>query len=122
MFVSSHLMAEMALTSDHVIVIGRGRLLTESSVEDLIHSSSQNFVRVRSLQNDRLAPLLDAQGGSSHPESDGALAVTGISPSVIGDLAAAQGIALHELSPQEASLEEASTSPSSDWSRSASAR
>ncbi|MFA5786680.1 MAG: ATP-binding cassette domain-containing protein [Actinomycetota bacterium] len=106
-FVSSHLMAEMALTADHVIVIGRGRLLAESSVEDLIHGSSENFVRVRSLQNDRLATLLSAQGGSSHPEADGALAVTGISSSAIGDIAGAQGIVLHELSPQEASLEEA---------------
>jgi ABC-2 type transport system ATP-binding protein len=106
-FVSSHLMAEMALTADHVIVIGRGRLIAEASVDDLIRGSSQNFVRVRSLENDKLASLLRAQGGSSHPEADGALAVTGISASAIGDLAGAQEIVLHELSPQEASLEEA---------------
>jgi ABC-2 type transport system ATP-binding protein len=106
-FVSSHLMAEMALTADHVIVIGRGRLLAESSVKDLVHGSSQNFVRVRSPQNKRLATLLRAQGGASHPEHDGALAVTGMTPAAIGDLAAAKGLVLHELSPQEASLEEA---------------
>jgi ABC-2 type transport system ATP-binding protein len=106
-FVSSHLMAEMALTADHVIVIGKGRLLAEASVEDLIHGSSQNFVRVRSLESAGLASLIGALGGSSRLESDGALAVTGISAAVIGDLAAAQGIVLHELSPQEASLEEA---------------
>lgn len=108
-FVSSHLMAEMALTADHVIVIGKGRLLAETSVEDLIHGNSQNFVRVRSLHNDKLATLVGAQGGSSHPDpdADGALAVTGISASAIGELAGAQGIVLHELSPQEASLEEA---------------
>jgi ABC-2 type transport system ATP-binding protein len=106
-FVSSHLMAEMALTADHVIVIGKGRLLTESSVEDLIHGSSQNFVRVRSPQNDKLAKLLAAKGGSSHAEADGALAVTGMASAAIGDLAAAKSIVLHELSPQEASLEEA---------------
>ena len=106
-FVSSHLMAEMALTADHVIVIGKGRLLAEASVQDLIAGSSQNFVRVRSPQNDRLAKLVSAQGGSSHPEADGGLAVTGITASAIGELAGAQGIVLHELSPQEASLEEA---------------
>jgi ABC-2 type transport system ATP-binding protein len=106
-FVSSHLMAEMALTADHVIVIGKGRLLAEASVQDLIHGSSQNFVRVRSPQNEKLAALLGAQGGSSHPETDGGLAVTGMSAAAIGDLAGAQGIVLHELSPQEASLEEA---------------
>ncbi|HLJ07122.1 MAG TPA: ABC transporter ATP-binding protein, partial [Acidimicrobiia bacterium] len=106
-FVSSHLMAEMALTADHVIVIGKGRLLAEASVEDLIHNSAQNFVRVRSDQKDKLAGLLGARGGSSHAESDGALAVTGLSAAAIGDLAAAVGIVLHELSPQEASLEEA---------------
>jgi ABC-2 type transport system ATP-binding protein len=106
-FVSSHLMAEMALTADHVIVIGKGRLLAETSVEDLIAGSSQNFVRVRSLDNDKLAILFGDHGGSSRPEADGALAVTGITAAAIGDLAGAQGIVLHELSPQEASLEEA---------------
>ena len=108
-FVSSHLMAEMALTADHVIVIGKGRLLAEVSVKDLIEGSTQNFVRVRSPQNDELAALLIGQGGSSHPDpdADGALAVTGISAAAIGELAGAQGIVLHELSPQDASLEEA---------------
>lgn len=106
-FVSSHLMAEMALTADHVIVIGRGRLLAEASVDELIQGSSGNFVRVRSLRNDELAKLLTGAGASTHTEADGALAVTGIAATSIGDLAAAQGIALHELSPQEASLEEA---------------
>lgn len=106
-FVSSHLMSEMALTADHVIVIGRGRLLAESSVDALIQGSSGNFVRVRSLRNDKLAKLLIGAGASSHVEADGALAVTGIEASAIGDLASVEGIALHELSPQEASLEEA---------------
>jgi ABC-2 type transport system ATP-binding protein len=106
-FVSSHLMAEMALTADHVIVIGRGKLLAEASVDDLIRGSSQNYVRVRSLQDAKLALLVTAKGGSSHTEADGALAVSGMDASAIGDLAGANGIVLHELSPQEASLEEA---------------
>jgi ABC-2 type transport system ATP-binding protein len=106
-FVSSHLMAEMALTADQVIVIGKGRLLAEASVDELIQGSSGNFVRVRSEQAGKLASMFIAAGGFTHAEDDGALAVTGISAAAIGDLAAAQGIALHELSPQEASLEEA---------------
>jgi ABC-2 type transport system ATP-binding protein len=106
-FVSSHLMAEMSLTADHVIVIGRGRLLAETSVDDLIRGSSQNYVRVRSLQDAELAALVRAKGGASHAEADGALAVTGLDASAIGDIAGANGIVLHELSPQEPSLEEA---------------
>jgi ABC-2 type transport system ATP-binding protein len=106
-FVSSHLMAEMALTADHVIVIGRGRLLAETSVDDLIRGSSQNYVRVRSLQDAALTALVTAKGGSSHADADGALAVTGLDASAIGDIAGANGIVLHELSPQEPSLEEA---------------
>jgi ABC-2 type transport system ATP-binding protein len=106
-FVSSHLMAEMALTADHVIVIGRGKLLAEASVEDLIGRSSQNYVRVRSRQNAKLAGLVAAKGGSSQPEADGALAVTGLAAAAVGELAGNNGIILHELSPQEPSLEEA---------------
>ena len=107
--VSSHLMAEMALTAEHVIVIGKGRLLAEVSVQDLISGSALNFVRVRSPQSERLAGLLRDQGGSSlaDPGAEGALAVTGISASSIGELAGVHGIVLHELSPQDASLEEA---------------
>jgi ABC-2 type transport system ATP-binding protein len=106
-FVSSHLMSEMALTAEYVIVIGKGKLLAETSIEELIQGSSQNFVRVRSNHNDKLVELFKAKGGESKVESDGALAVTGITAAAIGDLVAAKGIAIHELSPQEASLEEA---------------
>jgi ABC-2 type transport system ATP-binding protein len=106
-FVSSHLMAEMALTADHVIVIGKGRLLAEASVDDLIHGSSQNFVRVRSPQVDKLAALVTGHHGFSHLEDDGALAITDMSAAAVGELAGAQGIVLHELSSQEPSLEEA---------------
>jgi ABC-2 type transport system ATP-binding protein len=105
-FVSSHLMAEMALTADHVIVIGRGRLLAESKIADLIQGNSQNFVRVRSTQDAELAALVTEKGGVSRHEPDGALAVTGITASAIGELAGTNGIFLHELSPQEVSLEE----------------
>ena len=108
-FVSSHLMAEMALTADHVIVIGRGKLLAEASVDDLISGSAQNYVRVRSPHNEQLADLVASHGGATKPDPDApdALAVTGLSAADIGELAATQGVVLHELSPQEASLEEA---------------
>ena len=106
-FVSSHLMGEMALTADHVIVIGRGRLIAEASVDELISGSAQNFVRVRCDYTAKLTKLLEGKGGATTTEPDGAMAVTGMTAAAIGDLAAAKGIALHELSPQDASLEEA---------------
>ncbi len=106
-FVSSHLMSEMALTADHLIVIGRGRLVADTSVEEFIERSAQNFVRVRSPEPEQLVRAITARGGKTRPESDGALAVSGIAMSVVGDLAREAGIALRELSPQLASLEEA---------------
>jgi ABC-2 type transport system ATP-binding protein len=105
-FVSSHLMSEMALTADHLIVIGRGKLIAATSVEDFVSRSSNNYVLVRTEQADRLLPLLDSATSVIHADS-GALRVTGLDCRSIGDIAAAHGIALHELSPQVASLEEA---------------
>jgi ABC-2 type transport system ATP-binding protein len=105
--VSSHLMSEMALTAEHLIVIGRGRLIADTSVEEFIAASSHNYVRVRTPLQSRLAQLLRAEGASTELEPDGGLAVTGADAEAIGDLAAANGIALHELSLQNASLEEA---------------
>jgi ABC-2 type transport system ATP-binding protein len=106
-FVSSHLMSEMALTADHLIVIGRGRLIADTSVEEFIERSAQNFVRVRTPQARELARAIAAGGGKTRPEPDGALAVSGLAISAVGELARDAGIALHELSPQLASLEEA---------------
>jgi ABC-2 type transport system ATP-binding protein len=105
-FVSSHLMAEMALTADHVIVIGRGRLLAESSIDDLIDASAQNYVRVRTPAPAELSRLVVLHGGVIVRQPDGSLAVRGVPADAIGDLAAANRIALHELAPQEASLED----------------
>jgi ABC-2 type transport system ATP-binding protein len=106
-FVSSHLLSEMALTADHLIVVGRGRLIAETSVAEFIERSSRNFVRVRAPQLHRLGQLLASEGAGIETQDDGALAVTGSSEEAIGDLAAEHGITLHELSPQNASLEEA---------------
>jgi ABC-2 type transport system ATP-binding protein len=105
--VSSHLMSEMALTADQLVVIGRGRLLSTGSVAEFIAESSGQFVRVRSPRADDLEVKLIAQGALVTREANGALAVSGLPADVIGDLAGANGIHLHELSLQSASLEEA---------------
>jgi ABC-2 type transport system ATP-binding protein len=104
-FVSSHLMSEMALTADRLIVIGRGKLIAATSVAEFIARSSDNYVLVRTDQADRLLPLLDA--ATSVDLVDGALHVSGLDCRTIGDIAATHFIALHELSPQMASLEDA---------------
>jgi len=106
-FVSSHLMSEMALTADHLVVIGRGRLVAEMAVEDFVANSSGHFVRVRTPRPVDLGRALSAQGAHVAAEADGALAVTGLPAGAIGDVALAGGIALHELSSQTASLEDA---------------
>jgi ABC-2 type transport system ATP-binding protein len=99
-------MSEMALTADHLIVIGRGKLIAATSVEEFVSRSSNNHVLVRTEQPDQLLPLLDSAATVVRAD-DGALRVIGINIRAIGDIAAAHRITLHELSPQMASLEEA---------------
>jgi ABC-2 type transport system ATP-binding protein len=106
-FVSSHLMSEMALTADHLVVIGRGHLISTGTVSEFIAQSTSQFVRVRSTRSGDLAQLLSTEGVRVTNEDDGALSVSGMSAAEIGELAAASAIALHELSPQMASLEDA---------------
>lgn len=106
-FVSSHLMSEMALTADYLVVIGRGRLVAEQGVDEFIARSSGQHVRVKSPQLDVLSPALLHHGAELQQGEDGALDVNGLTAAAIGDLAASLGISLHELSPQTASLEEA---------------
>ena len=107
-FVSSHLMSEMALTADHLIVVGRGKLIADTGVEEFLRHASGNVVRVRSPQADDLRSRL-AAGPDVTVEAvePGLLEVTGLTAAQIGDAAAEHGIALHELTPQQASLEEA---------------
>jgi ABC-2 type transport system ATP-binding protein len=105
--VSSHLMSEMALTAEHLVVIGRGRLLADTSTEALIESSARRDVLVRSPRAGELAELITSRDGTVTREDGGALAVTGLDAAAIGELAAGQGIALHALIPRQASLEEA---------------
>jgi ABC-2 type transport system ATP-binding protein len=104
--VSSHLMSEMALTADHLIIIGRGRLLADTSMARFV-SGTHRDVLLRSPRAAELAGLLTADGAAITPEGDGALVVTGMEAPAIGDLAARHGIAVHELVPRHASLEEA---------------
>jgi ABC-2 type transport system ATP-binding protein len=105
--VSSHLMSEMALTADHLIVIGRGKLVADVPTQSLTSSSARADVLVRSPRSSELAELLTARGAAATPEHDGGLAVTGMDAPAIADLAAAHGIAVHELVPRQPSLEQA---------------
>jgi ABC-2 type transport system ATP-binding protein len=106
-FVSSHLMSEMALTADDVIIIGKGHLIMQVPTEQLIAQSSQRFVRVRSPEIAKLRAALNHEGASTVLEDDGSLSVRGPDEIAIGDLAGRIPVVLHELAPQSASLEEA---------------
>ncbi len=105
--VSSHLMSEMALMAQRLIVIGRGRLIADTTVTEFIARASQDVVRVRSTDQAALAAALDLPASAAPRAEDGALQVTGLSTDQIGRAAAAAGITLLELSEQHASLEEA---------------
>jgi ABC-2 type transport system ATP-binding protein len=105
--VSSHLMSEMAQTADRLIIIGRGRLLADTTTAQLIESSARHDVLVRSPRAGELAGLLTARGATVATGDDGSLAVTGLDAPAIGDLAAEHGLAVHALIPRSASLEDA---------------
>jgi ABC-2 type transport system ATP-binding protein len=104
-FVSSHLMSEMALTADHLIVIGRGAMIADAPTKDVLSMSTSNYVKVRSPNAEALAGLITAAGGTATPDGGTTLTVTGLTTDAIGDLAGANSVTLHELSNVEASLE-----------------
>jgi ABC-2 type transport system ATP-binding protein len=106
-FVSSHLMSEMAVTADHLIVIGRGRLLADESVEHFIHRHSGNVVRVRTPSADELAAAVAAPDVTVTALEPGLLEVEGLTAVQLGELAARSGWVLHELTPQQVTLEDA---------------
>ncbi|MFD7506113.1 ABC transporter ATP-binding protein [Streptomyces sp. NPDC059850] len=111
-FVSSHLMSEMALTADQLIVIGRGQLLADMSVKDFISYNSADYARVRTPDaepqaREKLTAALSEAGGQVLPEQDGALRVTGLPLPRISEVAHTADVRLWELSPHQASLEEA---------------
>ncbi|MCO5986018.1 ATP-binding cassette domain-containing protein [Actinoallomurus spadix] len=104
--VSSHLMSEMELTADRLVIIGRGRLIADTTVRELAERF-QRGVLVRTGRGPELARALEAAGASVLVETDGALSVKGLDPVRIGDLAARHAIPVHEVTPRTASLEEA---------------
>ncbi len=104
---SSHLMSEMAMTADHLLVIGRGRIIAAGPVHDVIESATGAVVVVRSPRAGELGTRLEAAGAGVDRAEDGGLRVRGSSVEAVGELAAREGIALHELRLQRASLEEA---------------
>ena len=105
--VSSHLMAEMALTADHLIVIGRGRLIADTTVAEFVAQASGRAVVVRTPDAAALTEALTRRGATITRSDDGALQVVGLDAAEIGQTAADTGTVLHELTPQRASLEEA---------------
>jgi ABC-2 type transport system ATP-binding protein len=106
-FVSSHLMSEMENTADHLLVIGRGRLIADCTVAEFIARNSVQTVRVRTPQADDLRSVVALAGGHVAGAPDGAFVVQGLAPEQIGDLAFERGIRLHELAQAHASLEQA---------------
>ena len=106
-FLSSHLMSEMAQTADHIVVLGRGRVIADAPVAEIIARSTGASVSVRSPQAQALGAAVTAEGATVTAGADGALIVTGMPAPRIGELAAHGGLVLHELTPVAASLEQA---------------
>ena len=106
-FVSSHLMSEMALTADHLVVIGRGRLIADESTHRLIERSAPQSVLVRSRNRPALRTALLNKGGHTIDQDGDGLIVTGLDATTVGDVANSSGIAVHELTSRQPSLEEA---------------
>jgi ABC-2 type transport system ATP-binding protein len=107
-FLSSHLMSEMALTAEHLVVVGKGRLIADTTVAEVVaHASLDSAVHVRSPDATGLRDLLVAEGAAVTTAERGVLDVRGLGHERIGELAARRSIVLYELTPQNASLEEA---------------
>jgi ABC-2 type transport system ATP-binding protein len=106
-FVSSHLMSEMENTADHLLVIGRGRLIADCPVAEFIAANSRQSVRVRTPQPSALAAAVTAAGGAVHEDGGGVMTVHGLDVHQVGDLAFDNAVRLHELAPAQASLEQA---------------
>ena len=106
-FLSSHLMSEMAQTADHLIVIGRGRIIADTSTDEFINQNASAGVRVRAIEQTELAAAVKQSGGGVESRADGALLVTGLDCIAVGGIARANDITLFELGAHGASLEEA---------------
>ena len=106
-FLSSHLMSEMAQTADHLLVIARGRIIADASTDEFVNGKSAPSVRVRALEQGDLADALARRGAVVENAPDGSVVVTGLDAAAVGGAASAHGITLIELAPQVSSLEEA---------------
>ena len=106
-FLSSHLMSEMAVTADHLIVIGRGRIIADAPIQDIITGKDRGRVRVRTDQPAELVRLLAGDGVSVDEQENDLLEVTGLQPRQIARTALDHGVMIYELTPLRASLEEA---------------
>lgn len=106
-FLSSHLMSEMAQTADHIIVLGRGRVVADAPVGDILARAAGDTVRVRSPEVVRLTALLEAEGGAMTSAEPDLLSVSGLAARRIAELAAGAGIPVYELTPVAGSLEDA---------------
>ncbi len=106
-FLSSHLMSEMELTADHLVIVGRGRVLADTPMADFIATTSGERVDVASPDAARLAALVAGPGVTVTSEEPGTLDVRGLSATAIGELAAANGLVLHQLTTRRLSLEDA---------------
>ncbi|MFG3254839.1 ABC transporter ATP-binding protein [Streptomyces sp. NPDC048172] len=113
-FLSSHLMSEMELTADHLVVIGRGRLLADTSTRAFLESHSQAHTLVRTPEPEKLRALLEARGATVRVTPHGSWRVDGPDAATIGGLAREHGLALHELTPARSSLEEVYTALARD--------
>jgi ABC-2 type transport system ATP-binding protein len=106
-FVSSHLLAEMALMADELVVIGRGKMIYNGSVTDFVHTFTRQNIVVRTPSADALAEALRREGAEVDVRPDGALFITGIEQAAVGELAFRENVLLHELATHSASLEQA---------------
>jgi ABC-2 type transport system ATP-binding protein len=105
-FVSSHLMSEMALTADRLVIIGRGRLIADTTIDDLLEGAPGNYIRVRSPEAGELTRLLTAHGADVIRTDYDTLRITGATSDTIGEIARSNGLTLRELSAHQVSLEE----------------
>ncbi len=113
-FLSSHLMSEMELTADHLVVIGRGRLLADAPMREFLESHAGARTLVRAPEAERLRELLEDAGAVVRPDARGGWLVEGRDAAAVGELARANGLALHELTPSLSSLEEVYTAMAAD--------
>jgi ABC-2 type transport system ATP-binding protein len=113
-FISSHLMSEMAVTADHILVIGRGRIIADASVADIVARSTGTAVLVRSPQATQLVELLRGPDITVTSSEPGLVEISGTTAQAIGETAAAAGLVLHELTPIKGSLEDSYMSLTAD--------